>query len=1428
MWTWFLLPAVAEVLVDPVAVGALGELIATAIVAAVGKSWKEIRSNPEALAVRAAASRALETAFRDAYRHSAIADDAWVVKVAELWRPAFTPAVSLALVRCLASPEDREDEFVARAAQALRDSGCDLAELGRTFWVEQFLSVLPRLLLKELEDAALDSGSGVRDLVGHVLKQRAEARAARSEGRATPSEFRDDVLDLLRRLDTAARTSKLPPYLPPGADVTRLARAVRVRRGVRSGFRPGGSAGEPIEAESGRAYRLPVDRAGDAAGTESVMPWPEVASRYRRVVVLADPGMGKSWLIRTETCRLCQQALAAADTADVADTALIPIPLRCDELAAVHGASLPEAVVAHLVAQQLLPPRSKARLRALVEAGRVVLLLDALDELATDQQYGPVKKLLRAWHEQTGGTLRCVVTSRIAGYRGSPLPDAHEVELQAFTSEDVSAAVASWSLPPSVAARVLNRVKDPAVAGMTRVPLLLALLCSLAAELPEGQALPATRAELYERMLRWFLTRPHRADEHPARPETAPGEVDALLGLLTPVAYHFAATPAGWTDLMPPGPLADAICSVDPAFTSHQRAHDLIQELSVGAGILVPAGDPSAGRPASYLFLHRTFAEYLVARHLAALPEADWLEVVDQHLWFDPDWAEVIPLLGSQLGPAGAQRLAQHLLGQAHDPFCHALLTAVRVITELPNRDHVLPSGELQALGDRVLQLIVHPATWRTTAAVLAGAGMLPRPLIDGWRVGPTGQNPRVRIMAAEKLEGVDSPPVVDWLLTLLDDPDPRVRWTTVSPLARLDAPGITDRLAALLDDQDWEMRERALSVLAGRDSPTVSERLLTLLDELLTLLNGLAPDAKQAAMVRALERQDSVEATVSLEMAILDGDVWKMRRDAILALAGRDSPTVTGCLLTLLDDSDQEVRGAAVSALAGVRTPEVIDRLLARLSDQDQHVRRAAIEALAGQDSPTVTGGLLTLLKDQHWAVRKAAIKALASIDAPEVTNQLMAMLDDPHSLVLEAEVAALAERHTPGIADRLLRVDDRATEVRLAKAGALADQAMAMEWVDPELIAELLLPLCDEDWLIRSVAKTALERQDPLIVTDVLMDLFSDPEPGWRMVAAKATNALGLASPEVTDALLALLGDEEWIVRLAAVDALSRRGAAGLTDGLLALLDDQHWPVRRSAVQALAGRDGPGVTEGLLTLLDDEIPDVRLATVNGLAKRNGPAVTDRLLALLDDQDREVRRAAVKALAGRHAPQVRDRLMGLFDDQDWQVRHAAGVACGTPEFLDQLRVLLNGENPMVRETAVWALAQLDTQEVTDQLLRLLDDRDFKVRWAAATELIDRDAPGVTEGLLTLLCSRHAGMSGRAEEGLERREDRELGHSDDVADLLTLTGLVQMLNPSAIRYSYRLAERLVSRAYLRLPAGSRADVRANLSWLTTAVLADAD
>ncbi|MFE7095893.1 NACHT domain-containing protein, partial [Streptomyces erythrochromogenes] len=271
------------------------------------------------------------------------------------------------------------------------------------------------------------------------------------------------------------------------------------------------------------------------------------------------------------------------------------------------------------------------------------------------------------------------------GHPGPPAtagggPQWQELVLAPFDRAAVVALVRSWPLTSAARASVLERVRTP---GLGEVPLLLALLCALAEEIPEGPAdgapeLPAAKSELYERMLRRFLV-------HEQRPPAAEDiEADRLLDLLGPVAFHFAhRTEGGWTDVMSRQEVLRALRSAGPPFTELRRdVASVLRTLSVEAGVLQPLGDTSGGRAQPYLFLHRSFAEYLTARHLAELPETEALAALDHHLADGGRWDDTLAMLGRLvLSGHGSARFARLLMHLADRPG--GVLHAVRMLGEV-------------------------------------------------------------------------------------------------------------------------------------------------------------------------------------------------------------------------------------------------------------------------------------------------------------------------------------------------------------------------------------------------------------------------------------------------------------------------------------------------------------------------------------------------------------------------------------------------------------------------------------------------------------------------------------------------------------------------------------------------------------------------
>jgi hypothetical protein len=464
----------------------------------------------------------------------------------------------------------------------------------------------------------------------------------------------------------------------------------------------------------------------------------------------------------------------------------------------------------------------------------VVLLVDALDEVpARGSAAGSLQRvtsLLSRWAESCPGTARCVVTSRLAGYAGPPVPGAREAELLPFEPQDVQRAAEAWDLPGPAAARLREWLAQPAVAAMARVPLLLALLCSLAADPGRRQPLPRTRTELYGAVTWQFLSGAHRGGS-PGGTAQAVGEADrqALLAALTRVAFTFAETSRGWVDQMPYNDLIKAIGGAGgaPGGVGDPPAV-VLDRLVTQAGVLVPAGSPAAGEQ-DYLFLHRTIAEYLLARHLAGLPAAERMRAVVAHQWFDPDWAEVIPMLGALLAARSlpdAQAPVTHFLAARPDPLHRAFDAATRIIFEAPGPDRLLTPAAGRDLGRRLRRLVRTEPPRERLVRTLTAAPDWPQAITSAVLTLATHSASDVREAAARALAGRDGTEVTAALLTLATHSDSTVRRAAARALGGRDGTEVTAALLTLATDSDSYVRGAAARALAGRRDPVILDRV--------------------------------------------------------------------------------------------------------------------------------------------------------------------------------------------------------------------------------------------------------------------------------------------------------------------------------------------------------------------------------------------------------------------------------------------------------------------------------------------------------------------------------------------------------------------------------------------------------------------------
>jgi hypothetical protein len=335
---------------------------------------------------------------------------------------------------------------------------------------------------------------------------------------------------------------------------------------------------------------------------------------------------------------------------------------------------------------------------------------------------------------------------------------------------------------------------------------------------------------------------------------------------------------------------ADGLADAGPAEEEARRFIAVIRDRS---GLLQGRGD------GTLQFSHRTFQEYLAARHLASLEEDDMIDQVMVHL-HEAWWREVHLLLFGHVGSGkeGAskvERLALSIL-EATPPPWSFLLWSWPLPFRWPRR--TLSPGRWFP-GWQIDRRIEHSLR-RNLAFVVAGYA----------DCAPTARTGAL----TDRLKAAVEARLSRWRRQPGEIPlDPLIRSAGPAKSDNGVATALHKGLSAALEDDDPSVRRSAAEALgAAAGDPAVAAALL--------------------------ER--------------LADDDWFVRGSAARALgAAAGDPAVAAALLERLADEDRFVRASAAVALgaAAAGDPAVAAVLLERLADGDWFVRSAAAEALAG-----------------------------------------------------------------------------------------------------------------------------------------------------------------------------------------------------------------------------------------------------------------------------------------------------------------------------------------------------------------------------------------------------------------------------------------------------------------------------------------------
>ncbi|MFJ8845312.1 NACHT domain-containing protein, partial [Streptomyces cyaneofuscatus] len=645
----------------------------------------------------------------------------------------------------------------------------------------------------------------------------------------------------------------------------------------------------------------------------------------RRLVVLGDPGAGKSTLAKYLTLALAG-GLSEMPSSLEPLAGLVPVLVELRQYAQPHWRERTiEEFLDHVHVQERMGlPRPV--LEGLLEAGRAVVVFDGLDEIFDPAVRAQTTRRITAFSAHYR-QVRTVVTSREYGYRSHEFATSNfaQVMLQNLDSGQVETFIRRWYAAahpekPQLAGRLTERLLSAVrtvrpVAELAGNPLLLTILAAIGM----GRTIPRERREVYAHAIdvlveRWdrdakFLTppAPPTSDVAHALEGLTAGRRLKLLERIARAMQEGAGKPAG-------------------TFIHHDDLTGIIRTFLTESNIAPPAADVAAGLMVEHLrsrnfllahyggglygFVHRTFLEYLAATDLLRRREEE-------------EWTR--------------DHLIDRLIRQAHDPDWHEVL--LLMAGGLRQRD-------VAALLARLLQLHRQGARRSSEAPMLVLAIKVLAETADvGAPYVPGTSDPHLSVAA-------QSDAVIDALTTTLQD---------------VFVFGLEDALPALgTFGHFWSGRDRYMRWYLAQG------------------VIGYDVLGTASAVAATLSR-NAREAIVLFHAARL-GDRFEAQGESILAALGErwhDRREVFDTVLHAATDKDPNIRSAALAALAKWWSDrrEVFDTVLhATTKDGDSGVRYTALVTLGERwyDRPEVFDTVLHVTSDRDLGIRRTALVTL------------------------------------------------------------------------------------------------------------------------------------------------------------------------------------------------------------------------------------------------------------------------------------------------------------------------------------------------------------------------------------------------------------------------------------------------------------------
>jgi DNA replicative helicase MCM subunit Mcm2 (Cdc46/Mcm family) len=1098
----------------------------------------------------------------------------------------------------------------------------------------------------------------------------------------------------------------------------------------------------------GEEYEALLDRMG-LANADQASSHPEsvaVSELIRaadRVILLGDPGTGKTTLLRYLALRHAQATLGGVSmiSAELGPSRL-PLYVRAGDLArSRHRDAGVRAFIAAFLCEQLECPVEVEALDELVasalRAGRCLVLIDGLDEVTTAQDRASVVASITNFvsaYQPRGN--RFVCTSRISGYAAAPLPrqfaaarllEMDDAAIQQFLGlyvpaiERAEAASKSSVIAQRDADRTVDELivafaKTPGVRRLAANPLLLTAL--LLVHRTHG-ALPVRRVDAYKAVTDALA---HTWRVKQGVPETElPDERRLTLWLTRLADWMHANRPEGSAtvrDLLEQwGPLwaklqrepwdPSVLETADPAASdAGLEILAFVDQVERHSGLLVERA------PRRWGFPHLTFEEFYTGRALAYEGRASDRAAQIRRRLHDARYDE--PIL-----------LALGLIGREQPEELEAIFEAsVLAKGEDAERLRLHPSEDEDLLG-RDFRFALRALADDIPAAPQLIDTLLKRALDEALDLTGRARFTAYRRSLLERLEGLMMLKAGEQVAVLLaqhvtdeppSDEDSRSRLVEVAAHVRA-LPAIAGALVEIVTKtQNTDTAIAAARVLGDRGelSDSAMERLIDIIANSGSIVPGYA-----AAKVLG-DQGELPESAIGQLIEIIvnpeNADVPNMIVQVLKGPGALPSGAMERLneIITHTEHPVMAITAARVLASQGELSGRVIGRLIEIVANTKQFgIAYGATEALSLQSELPDSAverliGMVATNENPEFAYRVGEVLR-AQRELPDSVIgrviEIIACPENPDSAMTAARVLRGRVELPGGVIERLIEIITQTEDPFRVIAGA---RVLAWQGELPGSVIERLIEIIteteDSDIAIMAAQVVGERGELPGSVIERLIEIIASPEN--MEIVSSAAELLGAHSElpgSAIERLVKIITTSKNPDTISGVaQALGDQGelSGSVIERLIEIIantehaENDEIPYIAEQVLAWQG-ELPGSAIELLTGVATSATDyrTRVAALGLIAKSTpSPILIDVLLASLIDPDNDVRKAASNGLASFGARYLR-----------WRdpIRKALGDAIVSRDYAPKDRYEQRTGNDYAYD-GLWRLTELESSVYRD------------------------------------------------------------------------------------------------------------------------------